>query len=78
MFDRLAQAIAGYTWQQKQSFDVAESAVNNSFPMGILSVAMMTGVMSGGGMDSAAACRTAANTWLKKIVHAEEDLEEKI
>lgn len=47
MSDRSAQAIAGYTWQQKQSFDVAGNAVNNSSPMGILGVAMMTGAFSG-------------------------------
>jgi len=47
--DRSAQAIAGYTWQQKQSFDVAGSAANNGSSMGILGVAMMTGAFSGGG-----------------------------
>lgn len=49
MSDRSAQAIAGYTWQQKQSFDVAGKAVNNNSSMGILGVAMMTGALSGGG-----------------------------
>lgn len=47
MSDRSAQAIAGYTWQQRQSFEVAGTAVNNSSPMGILGVAMMTGAFSG-------------------------------
>ena len=47
MSDRSAQAIAGYTWQQKQSFEVAGNAVNNNSPMGILGVAMMTGAFSG-------------------------------
>lgn len=47
--DRSAQAIAGYTWQQKQSFDVAGNMSNNGSPMGILGVAMMTGALSGGG-----------------------------
>ncbi len=49
MSERSAQAIAGYTWQQKQSFDVAGKAVNNSSSMGILGVAMMTGAFGGGG-----------------------------
>lgn len=48
MSDRSAQAIAGYTWQQKQSFDVAGQAVNNSSSMGILGVAMMTGAFASG------------------------------
>ena len=47
MSDRSAQAIAGYTWQQKQSFDVAGNAVNSGSSMGILGVAMMTGAFSG-------------------------------
>lgn len=50
MSDRSAQAIAGYTWQQKQSFEVAGNAVNSPSQMGILGVAMMTGALSGGGM----------------------------
>ncbi|MGN1340911.1 MAG: SPFH domain-containing protein [Oscillospiraceae bacterium] len=54
MSDRSAQAIAGYTWQQKQSFDVAGNAVNSGTSMGILGVAMMTGALSGnGGMGGA-------------------------
>lgn len=48
MSDRSAQAIAGYTWQQKQSFDVAGKAANSGSSMGILGVAMMTGAFSGG------------------------------
>lgn len=52
--DRSAQAIAGYTWQQKQSFGVANNAVDNGSSMGILGVAMMTGALSGGnGMGGA-------------------------
>lgn len=47
MSDRSAQAIAGYTWQQKQSFDVAGKAMDNNSSMGILGVAMMTGAFSG-------------------------------
>ena len=53
MSDRSAQAIAGYTWQQKQSFEVAGNAVNNSSPMGMLGVAMMTGAFSGNNSGSA-------------------------
>lgn len=47
MSDRSAQAIAGYTWQQKQSFEVAGNAVNSGASMGILGAAMMTGALSG-------------------------------
>lgn len=47
--DRSAQAIAGYTWQQKQSFDVANNAMSNGSQMGILGVAMMTGAFAGNG-----------------------------
>lgn len=43
MANRSAQQIEGYTWQQKQAFDVAGGAVNNKSSMGILGVAMMTG-----------------------------------
>ncbi|MCR5768786.1 MAG: SPFH domain-containing protein [Lachnospiraceae bacterium] len=50
--DRSAQAIAGYTWQQKQSFDVANNATGTGNNMGILGVAMMTGALSGGGMGN--------------------------
>lgn len=48
--DRSAQAIAGYTWQQKQSFSVANNAVNGNSSMGILGVAMMTGALTGNNM----------------------------
>ncbi|MBQ8172101.1 MAG: SPFH domain-containing protein [Oscillospiraceae bacterium] len=48
MSERSAQAIAGYTWQQKQSFNVAEQAANSNASMGILGVAMMTGAFAGG------------------------------
>lgn len=58
MSDRSAQAIAGYTWQQKQSFDVAGKAVNNNSPMGILGVAMMTGAFSGGNSMGGAMMQT--------------------
>lgn len=55
MSDRSAQAIAGYTWQQKQSFDVANNAMGNGSQMGILGVAMMAGAFSnnnGNGMGN--------------------------
>ena len=47
--DRSAQNIAGYTWQQRQSFDVADRAVSGGSEMGILGMAMMTGMFSQGG-----------------------------
>lgn len=63
MSDRSAQAIAGYTWQQKQSFDVAGKAMDNNSSMGILGVAMMTGAFSGnnsmGSAYDAASARSA-------------------
>ncbi|MDO4537544.1 MAG: SPFH domain-containing protein, partial [Coriobacteriales bacterium] len=49
--DRSAQNIAGYTWQQRQSFDVANNAMSSNSGMGLLGVAMMGGMFSqGGGM----------------------------
>lgn len=49
--DRSAQNIAGYTWQQRQSFDVANNAMGSGGMGGILGMAMMTGMFSqGGGM----------------------------
>ena len=48
--DRSAQNIAGYTWQQRQSFNIANNAVSRPGDMGILGVAMMGG-MFGGGMQ---------------------------
>ena len=48
--DRSAQNIAGYTWQQRQSFDVANNAMNGGGDMGIVGMAMMTGMFGGGGM----------------------------
>ena len=46
--ERSAQNIAGYTWQQRQSFDVAKGAVGGGQDMGILGMAMMTGMFGGG------------------------------
>ena len=47
--DRSAQNIAGYTWQQRQSFDVARDAVGGGGDMGLLGVAMMGGLFGGSG-----------------------------
>ncbi|MDR1074443.1 MAG: SPFH domain-containing protein [Treponema sp.] len=47
--DRSAQNIAGYTWQQKQGFGVANNAVSQGGDMGILEAAAMTGMMGGRG-----------------------------
>lgn len=44
MSDRSAQNIAGYTWQQKQSFGTVNNAVNNSRGgLGMIGAAMMMG-----------------------------------
>ncbi len=53
--DRSAQNIAGYTWQQRQSFDMANNAVSGlgsskSGMGGLVGMAMMGGMFSGGGM----------------------------
>jgi membrane protease subunit (stomatin/prohibitin family) len=46
--DRSAQNIAGYTWQQKQGFGVAQDALTRGGDMGILGAAAMTGMLGGG------------------------------
>lgn len=47
--DRSTQNIAGYTWQQKQSFEVTNNATANGGGMsGILAAAMLTGGLGGG------------------------------
>jgi membrane protease subunit (stomatin/prohibitin family) len=54
--DRSAQNIAGYTWQQKQGFNVANNALSRGGDMGILGAAAMTGMLgggAGGGMGAA-------------------------
>ena len=50
--ERSAQNIAGYTWQQRQSFNVANNAMGDGGNAGILGMAMMTGMFSsdGGGV----------------------------
>jgi hypothetical protein len=47
--DRSAQNIAGYTWQQKQGFNVAKNALSQGGDMGILGAAAMTGLLGGAG-----------------------------
>jgi membrane protease subunit (stomatin/prohibitin family) len=47
--DRSAQNIAGYTWQQKQGFGVANNALSGGGDMGILGAAAMTGMLGGAG-----------------------------
>jgi membrane protease subunit (stomatin/prohibitin family) len=47
--DRSAQSIAGYTWQQKQGFGVANNALSRGGDMGILGAVAMTGMLGGGG-----------------------------
>ena len=43
MAQQSAQSIAGYTWQQKQTFDVAGKALGGGTEMGILGAMMMAG-----------------------------------
>ncbi len=54
--DRSAQNIAGYTWQQQQSFNVANNAISSGGGMGgmggMLGAVMMTGAMSNSGMGT--------------------------
>jgi len=47
--DQAAQNIAGFTWQQKQGFSVAESALTRGGDMGMLGAVAMTGMLGGGG-----------------------------
>lgn len=52
MSDKSAQQIAGYTWQQKEAFSVANGALGaggQAGGMGILGAALMTGMIGGGG-----------------------------
>lgn len=53
MADRSAQNIAGYTWQQKQSFGVANNALSAGGNVGVLGAVMMTGAMGNNGMGAA-------------------------
>lgn len=54
MTQKSAQNIAGYTWQQGKSFDVAGQALTRGGDMGVLGAVMMTGGMLGGGGMGAA------------------------
>lgn len=47
--DRSAQNIAGYTWQQKQTFGMANNAVGKGGSMGLLGMAMLGGAFGSGG-----------------------------
>ena len=47
--DQAAQNIAGYTWQQKQGFDVAGNALTRGGDIGMLGAVAMTGMFGGGG-----------------------------
>jgi len=47
--DQAAQNIAGYTWQQKQGFGVANNALTQGGDMGMLGAVAMTGMLGGGG-----------------------------
>ena len=47
--DRSAQNIAGYTWQQKQGFGVANNALTQGSDLGMLGAVAMTGMLGGGG-----------------------------
>ena len=50
MAQQSTQSIAGYTWQQNQSFEVAkEAALGGHGNMGVLGAMLMTGGMMGGG-----------------------------
>lgn len=69
MSDRSAQAIAGYTWQQKQSFEVAGNAAKNASSMGILGVAMMTGAFSGNNMGSSMMQTPPQNQYQFSVQH---------
>ena len=47
--DRSAQNIAGYTWQQRQSFEVANNAMAGGNDLGLFGVAMLGGMFGNGG-----------------------------
>jgi len=49
MTQRSAQNIAGYTWQQGQSFNVAEKALSVGGDLGIMGAVLMTGGLGGSG-----------------------------
>ena len=47
--DQAAQNIAGFTWQQKQGFGVANNALSGGSDLGMLGAVAMTGMLGGGG-----------------------------
>jgi membrane protease subunit (stomatin/prohibitin family) len=49
MAQQSAQSIAGYTWQQGQSFEVAKEALSNTRDSGLLGLLMVSGGLGGGG-----------------------------
>lgn len=62
MAQQSAQSIAGYTWQQKQGFDVAKDAVNGQSELGIMGLMMVAGGMGGmSGVGSAMMQQPAPN-----------------
>lgn len=50
--DRTAQSIAGYTWQQKEAFNTANSALTSGGNIGVLGAALMTGMMGNSAMGA--------------------------
>lgn len=63
MSDRSAQNIAGYTWQQKQSFGTVNNAVRNSGGgIGMMGAAMMMGGGLGGNAGLGSAMMSPAGT----------------
>lgn len=64
MAQQSAQSIAGYTWQQKQTFDVAGKALSGNTEFGILGAMMMAGggLFGGGGATASAAMAPVAST----------------
>ena len=67
MADRSAQGIAGYTWQQKQTFGVANNAVGNGGGMsGLLAAAMLGGGFGGNGGFGASMMQPSFNQGLQQ------------
>jgi len=60
--DRSAQNIAGYTWQQKQGFGVANNALTKGGDLGMLGAVAMTGMLGGGGGMGQALMQPAQGT----------------
>lgn len=64
MAEQSAQSIAGYTWQQKQTFDVAGKALDGGTEFGMIGAMMMAGggLFGGGGGVAGAAMAPIAST----------------